>query len=45
MSSTRLTFCRKGNATSEDVKTLISVICSTVFDKFGVMLETEIKFF
>ena len=35
----------KGNATSEDVKTLISVICSTVFDKFGVMLETEIKFF
>lgn len=35
----------RGNATSSDVKELIHVIQSTVEDKFGVMLETEIKFF
>ncbi len=35
----------KGNASSEDVKELIRIIQSTVAEKFGVMLETEIKFF
>ena len=34
-----------GNASSEDVKRLIKIIQSEVFDKFGVELETEIKFF
>ena len=35
----------KGNATSADVKELIRIIQTTVAEKFGVMLETEIKFF
>ena len=34
----------KGGATAEDVKKLISHIQNTVFEHFGVMLETEIKF-
>lgn len=34
----------KGNATAKDVKTLIEHIQKTVKDKFGVTLETEIKF-
>ena len=33
------------NATSDDVKKLINIIQATVSDKFGVMLETEIKYF
>lgn len=35
----------KSNATSADVKELIRIIQTTVVEKFGVMLETEIKFF
>ncbi len=34
-----------GNATSKDVKELIHIIQDTVSEKFGVMLETEIKIF
>jgi UDP-N-acetylmuramate dehydrogenase len=33
-----------GNATSEDIRNLIEYIIRTVKDKFGVVLETEIKF-
>ncbi|MBQ6052496.1 MAG: UDP-N-acetylmuramate dehydrogenase [Clostridia bacterium] len=32
-----------GNATAADVKELINLIQSEVFDKFGLMLETEIR--
>lgn len=32
-----------GNATSDDVINLINHVQKTVFDKFGVMLETEVK--
>ena len=35
----------RGNATSEDVKKLINIIQSQVYEKFGVKLETEIRFF
>lgn len=35
----------KGNATSADVKNLIITIQTTVLEKYGVHLETEIKFF
>lgn len=34
----------KGNATAQDVKALIAHIQKTIFDKYGVMLQTEIKF-
>ena len=33
----------KGGASAEDVKSLIKIIQDTVFEKFGVKLETEIK--
>jgi len=33
-----------GNATSDDVKQLIKYIQTTVFEKYGVMLECELKF-
>ncbi|WP_066495905.1 UDP-N-acetylmuramate dehydrogenase [Abyssisolibacter fermentans] len=32
-----------GNATAEDVMNLIKIVQKTVNDKFGVMLETEVK--
>jgi UDP-N-acetylmuramate dehydrogenase len=35
----------KGKATSNDVKHLINIIQSQVYDKFGVKLETEIRIF
>lgn len=34
----------KGNATSEDVKKLMKEIQARVYEKFGVMLESEIRF-
>ena len=34
-----------GSATSDDVKQLIQIIQSKVLEKFGVKLETEIRFF
>ena len=33
-----------GDASAEDVKLLIKTVQKIVFDKFGVMLETEVKF-
>ncbi len=34
----------KGNATSEDVKKLVDYIQNTVYQKFGVQLERELKY-
>jgi len=33
----------QGDATAEDIINLIQVVKKTVFDKFGVMLETEVR--
>ena len=33
----------KGNATCEDVLNVIKYVKNTVFEKFGVLLETEVK--
>ena len=33
------------NATAEEVKNLICHVQDTVFEKFGVRLETEVKFY
>ena len=33
----------KGNATCDDVLNVIKYVKNTVFDKFGVLLETEVK--
>ena len=32
-----------GNATCEDVLNVIKYVKNTVFEKFGVLLETEVK--
>ncbi len=33
----------KGGATASDILSLIELIKNTVFDKFGVKLETEVR--
>ncbi len=34
----------RGNATSEDIKNLIGIVKKVVYDKFGVLLEEEVKY-
>ncbi len=34
----------KGGATTEDILTLINIVKETVYEKHGVMLETEVKY-